>query len=472
MKKIKLALVNTIKDMESAPLGLAYLATFLKKNKNVEVRIVDRNFEEPFSVLKKLRPDVVGISSVTLTFNYAKKLARMIKGKLGVPVIIGGVHISTHPQSFSKEFNVGVLGEGEETLLELMEVFEGGKFDVERLRKIKGITFWNSGKVVKTEKRELIDLKKVAVPDRSFLDSRYFEEKITFNRLQGERVKEAGILTSRGCPYDCVFCSTKAFWSKVRFHSAEHVVSEIKMLHEDFGINFVNIYDDMFAVNLKILMRVLNGLKKENLVGKIKIACSLRANIVNDKICEILKEMGVVTVNFGFESGSEKILRYLKGENVSVDENKKAVELCRKHGLEVNGSFIIGSPSEKIEDMEATLDLMRWMKEKGARELWCGVATPYPGTRLWEYAISHGLLEKFEWDRANPAYVHEAVFLDKAVGKREFLRIFKKIKELSYESSVLQKQNKKSFVRKVRDFVYYNRVLFGVVSKLGNLKNG
>lgn len=469
---MKLALVNTTKDLECPPLTLVYVATYLKQEmgKEIQIRVVDVNFEDPLETILRIKPDVVGLSSMTRRFNYTKNLARRIKEGRNIPILIGGVHISTCQESFDKNlFDVAVIGEGEKTILELMNLFKrNNSFPYEELRKIRGILFYEDG-LVKTGEREPVNLDEIPIPDRRFLNKKYFAPKVSYNRIRGERVIETGMLTSRGCPYKCTFCSTSSFWRMIRFHSARHVAAEITELQEKFGVNYIVIYDDLFAADKKRVKEVYKILLKNGVIGKVKFSCSLRANIVTGDLCKLLKKLGIVTVNFGFESGSERILKSLKGGNVNVEDNKRAVELCRKYGFDVNGSFMLGSPGETLEDMKETLQLMDYMKKLGATELWCGVTKPYPRTKLWDYAIKNKLIDKdFNWDFVDPSYVHNPIFLDKSITKKEFFKIFRDAKKRSFQTSVRGKQNE--LIRRLKDFVYYNKPLYDFFSKVAKKK--
>ncbi|MBI4448086.1 B12-binding domain-containing radical SAM protein [Candidatus Woesearchaeota archaeon] len=445
----KIALVSVLKDLETAPLSLAYLASFLKKNMEADVSIVDINFEDPLAEIKKIRPDIVGISSVAVVYNSARQLAKQIKAELNLPVIIGGVHVSTCPESFDETaFDVGVIGEGEETFLELIRLYaKEKKFFPTSLKKISGLIFFENGKETRTSPRQPLSPDKITIPDRSLLNKKYFEPKPSYNRLRGEIVREAGMLTSRGCPYKCVFCSTTKFWDKVRFVEANQAAQEAKELIEKFNINYIVIYDDLFAVSTKRLQEVYSALEKENLVGKAKFSCCVRANLINDETCALLKKMNVVAVNFGFESGSDQVLKYLKAGSITVEQNKKAVLLCKKYGFEVNGSFMIGSPGETKEDIEKTIELMDFLKDNGVKECWCGVTVPYPATQLWVIAKNKGLIDpkKFEWESLNPSYAWNQFFVDESITKKEFLKLYLKAKEKSFEMSI----KKQSFPMKI-----------------------
>ncbi len=466
-REIRLALASTIKDLNCEPINLLYLATYLKKNMdNVKIRIVDINFEEPIKKILELKPDIIGISSMTISYNYACKLARQIKSALNVPVVIGGVHISSCPESLSREFDMGVLGEGELTFLELMKLFVTEmKFEADKLKKIDGLVFWEGEKIVKTREREFVQrLDDIPIPDRALLDKRYFIPRVSYDKLRGERVVEAGIMTSRGCPYRCVFCSASAFWKRIRFCTPDYVVREIKYLVEGFGVNYIFIHDDLFTADLNRVREIYEKLDKEGIIGKVKFACQLRANVVNEEACNLLKKFGVVTVSFGFESGSERVLKYLKGESVTVEQNREAARLCRRYGLDVTGSFMIASPGEKMEDMEKTLELINYLKDIGASELWCGVTKPFPNTKVWNYAVENKLVgSNFDWSSVDYANVHEPVFLDKSIPKKEFFRIFREIKNKSFTTSMKGQPNR--IMRRIKDFFYYNKLLYNIASK-------
>lgn len=278
-------------------LGIGYLAGSIRKafGNEYEMKIVDRDIEK---VLEEFKPDIVGIASTTKNFNVAKKCASIVKAKK-IPVIVGGVHISTMPNNLNKNMDVGVIGEGEETIVELLKLYKSKNVSVSRLKKIKGICFRDSkGKLIITKPRELIDpLDKIPMPARDLLDIK----------------KHTYMVTSRGCPYRCVFCSTSRFWKKVRAFSAEYVINEIKYLYDNYHVNFISLYDDLFIADISRIEKILTLLKKNNLLGKIKFSCSCRANLITPRAVQLLKEMNVVSVAMGLESGCKDTLRFLKG---------------------------------------------------------------------------------------------------------------------------------------------------------------
>ena len=434
---MKLALVSVFEDMGAPPMGLVYIATYLKKYANFEnTKIIDANVHDIWYELKKFKPDLIGISSMTVAYNKAIDLAKKIKQDpelSDIPILIGGVHISTLPDSLGKEFDIGVIGEGEETTLELIQLYEKyGEFENNKLSEINGIAYHDNGNVIKTEKRELITpLDRMPIPDRSFLDPSYFElQDVFFTNKPG---REAHILTTRGCPYKCVFCSTTMFWQKVRAHSVEHVYNEVTELIDKYNVDSIQIWDDLFTYNKKRLREIAKLFKENGITEKVQFSCQPRANLVDVELCEILKEINIRTVSFGFESGSERNLHYLKKGSVSVEQNKNAARICKDHGFKVIGSLMFGSPGETIDDMRQTLDLIDDMKEAGADLMWAFVTTPFPGTEIWEIAKNKGVVsDNMDWDVLNHSNVNNPLVLDPSVGKEEFGKIFEEAKQKIY----------------------------------------
>jgi radical SAM superfamily enzyme YgiQ (UPF0313 family) len=431
---MKLALVNVFKDFGAPPMGLVYLATYLKEYANFEdTKIIDVNVHDVFHELKRYKPDLIGISAMTVAYNRAIQLANKIKQDSDlseVPILIGGVHISTLPTSLDKSFDIGIVGEGEQTLLELVQLYEKyGAFEKNQLQDIKGIVYHNKGKLVITEKRELITpLDKLPIPDRSFLDPLYFEPQEVFFTAKYGRV--AHILTTRGCPYKCVFCSTTMFWQTVRAHSVEHVYNEVAELVDKYKVDSIQIWDDLFTYNKKRLREIVKIFKENRITEKVQLSCQSRANLVDDELCGILKELNIKCVGFGFESGSEKNLKYLKKGSVKVEQNINAAKICKRHGFKVMGSLMFGSPGETIEDMKQTLAFIDTMKEIDVDLMWAFVTTPFPGTEIWKIAKERGVVsEDMDWDQLNHSNIDNPMVLDPSVDIEEFKKVFEDAKQ-------------------------------------------
>lgn len=392
MKKVLfIRAVDVISEVESRypGLGLAYLASSLKYRFGenfFDFKIIERGDEiEVKKQILSFKPDIVGISSVTQNYNLAKDYAKYAKS-CGIPVIIGGVHISMLPESLSEDMDVACIGEGEKTIVELFELFiRRGRFPKNELKNIKGIAYRENDEVlVKTGTMPLIQkLDDIRMPARDLL----------------EIGKHSYIFSSRGCPYRCSFCASSRFWNTVRLFSAEYVVKEIKELYEKYNVKIISFYDDLFIISPQRLADITMLLKKEEMHGKIKFTCSCRSNLVNDNTAKLLKKMGVVSVGLGLESGSGRILNYLKGESTSIQHNINAVKILKKHGIAVNASFVIGSPDETEMEMMETYN---FIKKNNLDLVDIYVLMPLPGTPVWQYALDKNLVSSdMDWSKLN-----------------------------------------------------------------------
>jgi radical SAM superfamily enzyme YgiQ (UPF0313 family) len=372
------------RDFETAAdhLGLLYLSSSLRQRfgAHFDINIIDRDIEWNLDTFK---PEVVGISSVTQNFNIAKKYAKLAKSR-GCSVIVGGAHISAMPHTLSDDMDVGVVGEGEETIGELMTLYEKERLFINKnsLCQIKGIVYKDGTNIVQTESRLLINLlDKIPFPARD----------LTYSHGKG-----VGILTSRGCPYKCRFCFSAHRRNQVRFFSPEYVVKEIKELVDKYHATWIGIYDDLFIANKKRLVRIVDLLKKEGINKHAAFNCNVRANLVDDSTALLLKEMGVRDAFLGLESGVPRILHYLKGGDVTVEHNKMAVDLLKKYDIRCGAGIIIGSPDETREEILATL---RFVKKSKLDSFFTFLLTPFPGTPVWEYALKRGLVsDSMNWD--------------------------------------------------------------------------
>ena len=397
------------------PLGLGYLVSSLREYfgpDTFQFKVVNHNLEDELS---NFRPEIVGITSVTQNYSIAKQYAKALRQK-GIPVIMGGIHISLLPASLSSDMNVGVIGEGERTILDLLELFiKKGDLNKEGLSKIKGIVYWDeNGHLQVTERgKPLIPLDQIPLPARDLL---------TID-------KHSYLFSSRGCPFRCVFCASSHFWGTVRFFSAEYVLREIKELVEKYGVKLISFYDDLMIADSARLEKIVGLIQKENIFRKVKFSLNARANLLTEKVVGLLKEMNVVSVGMGLESGNDRVLRYLKGQHSSVAENQAAIRILKKYGIAANASFVIGSPDETKEEI---LDTYRFIKTSGLNFVDTYVITPFPGTPIWEYAQKMGVVqEDMEWKRLNVNYGsnRHPVLLSRTLEKKEIDRLFSRFQK-------------------------------------------
>jgi radical SAM superfamily enzyme YgiQ (UPF0313 family) len=196
---------------------------------------------------------------------------------------------------------------------------------------------------------------------------------------------------------------------------------------ENYNVNSILFWDDLFIVDEERIKKIVNLLKKEKIYGKVKFSCQCRANLLNENVAELLKEMGVVVAGIGVESGCQRILRYLKGENVTIKDNVRAIKLLKKYGLGVFGYFIIGSPDETKEEM---LETYRFIKNNPLDFVNIQVLIPFPGTPVWEYAQKRGLVSNnMDWDRLSFNFNQnhkKAIILSETLSREEIWKIYQK----------------------------------------------
>lgn len=389
-------------------LAFGYLISYIRKYLGFEDFFVT---DDPERLMAE-KPDIVGISSYTMYFQIASSIARKAKEELGVPVIVGGHHITALPHRLPDSFDIGVLGEGEETLRELLEIYlKEGSFQPDSLEKVRGIVFRRNGEKIVTPMRELIrPLDRIPPPEREIFDwGEYFY-----------------LLTSRGCPYRCVFCSPALHWKTFRSFSPEYVVREVREAYERYGQDLVTFNDDLFIADLKRLSRVVDLLSESGLNEKVSFNFSARANLVTDRLMEILSRMQVLILSMGLESGSDRILKYLKSGPISVEDNQRACDLCHRSGIKVEASFIVLSPPEEREDLLKTFDFIF-----RNRDVFYSVKTlpltPLPGTPIWEYAMKKGIVsEEMDWNLIQQGRIN----LNEKITRYELYRFLQEFRQM------------------------------------------
>ncbi|MBU0530806.1 MAG: B12-binding domain-containing radical SAM protein, partial [Nanoarchaeota archaeon] len=321
--------------------------------------------------------------------------------------------------------DLGVIGEGDQTMLEIMQHFE--KTGEVKSEKIDGIVYHSGNGVKFTSPRKLIEpLDYIPILDRSFISPKYYEP---IDHWTGERYITSSTLTSRGCMYKCRFCASAAFWQTIRFHSAEHVVDEFEILNKKYKVQSLFIWDDFFTAHRKRLFEILELMKQRDLIGRMKLQVQSRVDVQKD-VYKILKEMGVFSVNFGLESGSDKTLGFLKKNTSTVQQNKEAVKAAFEIGLNPTGSLIFANPGEKIEDMRETLDFVDWLHQAGAQFIGFYSATPYPKTDLWEIAKERGVVsDDMDFSKLEQADLNNPILLDDDVNRYEYKKLIEKLME-------------------------------------------
>lgn len=368
------------------PLGIAYLSAYLKKHGFNNIGMLDSNWQNIYNDYQGA--DIVAITAVTQSVVSAANFAKMTKERNPNTIaLLGGVHITT-ALSMPEPFDVGIIGEGEITLLELMKLED---FSEENLKTIKGICYRDAERKLKfTEPRPLIkDLDEFPIPDRDLMNmDHYIAPRLV---VPGHPGNTLSILSSRGCPFTCRFCSTKVHWKRFRAHSAERVVEELELVVDKYGANVVELFDDLFTANKKRLFKVRDLMLEKGLNKRVKLMVLARSDTTDDEMMKAMKDMNVVVIGAGFESGSQKMIKYIKKDTTTVDDHRNLVALSQKYNILIMASFLIGNPTETKEDLEETLAFIRENQRFNTFVPLTYIAAAFPGTEYYEIAKSRGL---------------------------------------------------------------------------------
>lgn len=377
----KAALVNPGRNKALAihpPMNLGYIASYLEKY-GVEVCIIDelagQDVEEG---LKAFRPEIAGITATTPLVPDAYRVARMAK-ELGILTVMGGVHASVLPEEALQYVDIVVQGEGERAMFDIIK--NGIKSGIVSRPYIK-------------------DLDEIPPPAWHLMDMEFY--LYTKDRLPGThlrfvppKTRTASILTIRGCPYACVFCHNSWRGLPVRFHSPQRVISEIRQLIEIYHIRALFFMDDNLFANKERLQKICELMRQNKF--EIIWGCQARVDSINLETLKAVKEAGCQQVNFGFESGSQRILDILKNRIVTIEDNKRAIKLCKEADLKIFATFMIGNPTETIEDVITT---QQFILDNKIDEVGILFTTPYPGTKLWQWCEEHNLIPRaIDWSK-------------------------------------------------------------------------
>lgn len=401
LEKTKICLVNPRLEGPYPPLGLAYLSSYLKKyGKHIyEIKIIDGNCSRDiFSDILKFDPEITGFTALSPQIKEAVDLSCRLKTRRpDIFQVIGGVHISSEQgQALSKgNFDLAIIGEGEETFKEVIDSFIQYGRDRDVYKKINGIAFLDNLKLVTTPPRpEIVILDTIPLPDRSLINMDYYLSRyLVIRGLSGNRITT--IHTSRGCPFDCTFCSSTIVFKKVRYSSVDYVISEIKELMDRYKAKSLFFTDDTFIINKPRIRDLCSRFIAEGINKKIKWEVQGRASLVDWpdlELLKLMKEAGCIQIDYGFESGSDRILKFLKKENISVDINRRAMEVTKEAGLHVMGTFMVGVPGETEEDLELTKKFILENNRK-IDNFQVFIATPYPGAELYEICKEKKIVE-------------------------------------------------------------------------------
>lgn len=395
---MKVALVNPRVESFSSilpPLGLLYIGAVLEREH--EVRIFDPlpGDEKILQEIVKFQPEVIGISILTSYLKRAKCIISNLKEKLPAAFFAaGGVHPTALPDNTLDYFKVDcvVLGEGEETMREICRKIERG----ERWQDVRGIAYRDkTKKLIKTNTNPLIEnLDGLPFPARHLINfKRYLFPPGIIRGEWSER--STTMMTSRGCPYRCIWCGSHIIFGKrVRRRSVPNVLEEMGKLIRDYGIDSIWFVDDTFTLDKGWVLSFTEGIRQRKI--RLKWGCQARVDAIDKEMLVAMKQSGAVQLDFGVESGSNRVLRMLK-KGTNTEMVKQAFQTVRELKLRNMASFMIGSPGETRKDIEETLKLARAIKPNYVSFYF---TTPFPGTELMSMAKENGWIKEFDYEKA------------------------------------------------------------------------
>lgn len=430
----KIALINPSQNFENIygsfsseasvlpPLGLCYLASALKTIGYRKIKIIDAQalwISNKKAALRALRwgANIVGITATTDTIYLASEIADFIKSKSKkAKIIVGGPHISAVPEktlTMFPSFDIGVIGEGEETFKELVLALEKNK----SLKKINGIVYRLKNKIIKNKPREFIqNLDALPFPAWGLLPTLARSYRPTV--MNYKSLPSTSLVTSRGCPGQCAFCDTRVFGCRYRFHSARYVLNTIRYLQKTYGIKDICFYDDVFTIFRQRLVEICAGLKKMRLTW----SCQARVNAVDYQMLKMMKEAGCWKISFGIESASPKILK-LMNKNISVRQAQKAVSEAHWAGLEVEGYFILGFFGENKKSLEAT---KKFILESDLDIILLSYFLPFPGSPAYPHLEKYGEFHE-DWRNLNAFDCDTPQFIPKGLTSEDLVSAQKAI---------------------------------------------
>lgn len=406
-------------------LGILFLAAVTRKHGYhtalADASALSLTAPELLRQVEAEQPDVLGLSATTFSIFHAAAFARLAKECLpALTVVIGGPHVSAAPlETMARfpEFDVAAIGEGEETIIDLLLALENST----SFSNIPGVVLRVDGVPHSTGRRQfLTDLDQLPYPAWDLLEG--FPARYLPAPFKVRRSPAASLVTSRGCPNRCIFCDRSVFGSSCHAFSAEYVVGMIRYLAETFGIREFSFEDDTFTSFKKRLQAICQGII--NLKLDISWTCLGRVTSIDRETLQLMKRAGCWQISFGIESGCQEILKTIH-KNVTLEQITQAVQLCHETGVLSKGFFIVGHPGETVVSLEKTLDFALTLP---LDDISVTMLTPFPGTEIYERAEEFGEFDR-DWSKMN---LLNTVFIPNGLSKDDLAGYQQKILKQFY----------------------------------------
>ncbi len=380
------------------PIGLMNLSSYMKnKDKKYNITIFDnRLYSDDSHLLRRIHsfnPDVVGISAITQEANNLHLIASMVKSfNKRIITVAGGPHPTQFFEDVLKDENIDfvIRGEGEESFHKFVDAIDNGRKDYN----IEGLAY-REGKIVKDNGRALLkeSIENLPYPDYDGIEIEKYFQHFSMSTLGKRRFM--AISTSRGCPYECIYCHN-LFGRRYRAMSPERVISEMEYLIKNYNITDFEFVEDIFNLNRERTERILNKIIERRFNIRLAFPNGLRSDLLNEELIRKFKMAGTVFISFAVETGSPRLQKYIN-KRLHLEKVKRMIEIASDMGILCNGFFIIGFPSETREEILRTIDFALNSKLHTA---YFFILNPFRGTILYEQ-------NKYLLEKIGNRYVYE-----------------------------------------------------------------
>lgn len=397
-------------------IGVAYLGSFLKKH-NFEVAVYDDGLKNSLSLegsVSEFKPDLIGVTSFSYCYDYAVDCIDRIKSNFDIPVVLGGPHVSVAKGAVfnDSKLDYAVKREGEQSLLQLLVRLEKTKSD---LSDIPNLIWRKNGSIIENRDMPFIsNLDEIPFPDYSLFE---------VEKYASTKLRSTAIITSRGCPYKCTYCSTLLSMGRnFRKRSAENVFAELKQRYDE-GYREFDINDDCFSLDLERANKIFDLVINSGLDMRFKCYNGFRVDRITPDLLKKMKTAGFYFLAFGCESGNQEVLNNIK-KSITLEQVRKAVKLSKDAGIDCCVNFIIGHPTETYSQ---AMDTLKFAKSLDCNYVNFSNLIPYPGTEAFEWAQENGtfVVDKKTYLKNFSTYDDVPIFETKEFTRKQRLKVTK-----------------------------------------------
>ncbi len=399
------------------PLGMLYIAAYLRRHGDVDVRIIDMApaglaYEDLRDEITSYNPDWLGVSALTFEsegLHRVTEIAKQVRPE--IPVVVGGPHPSAYTDKVMEDPNIdyAIIGEGEIAAERLSRALRDGG-DVSD---IEGLAYRENGSVRVTPRETYIeDLDSLPFPAWDLIDIPAYKK---FDRMSRSGVSNYMVLfTTRACPYKCLYCH-KMFGKGFRRRSPENVLAEIRKLHDEFGVRDLEIIDDIFNCDLPRAKQIFDMIIKSDMKLLLTFPNGVRGDHMDEEFLAKARQAGVVFMAFAVETATPRLQKMLR-KNINLEKIERNIEMARKQGIFCLGFFMLGFPTETREELQATVDFAVRSKLHAAHLF---IVNPYEGTELAKLAEEMGkpVFNKFDDNYLTPGFTNLTDLPDKELDK-------------------------------------------------------